>query len=55
MTEMSPVAKLKAVKNAVEIEGMKNAHVRKTLLIYISLALCDLYQHELLLMYCTIG
>jgi Xaa-Pro aminopeptidase len=26
---MSPVAKLKAIKNAVEIEGMKNAHVRR--------------------------
>lgn len=43
MTEISPVAKLKAVKNAVEIEGMKNAHVRKTSLC-LSLALSDLYK-----------
>ena len=40
MSEISPVAKLKAVKNAVEIEGMKNAHVRETSL---ALVPCNLY------------
>ena len=29
LSEISPVAKLKAIKNDVEIEGMKNAHVSK--------------------------
>ncbi|CAB3987481.1 Hypothetical predicted protein [Paramuricea clavata] len=37
VSEMSPVAKLKAIKNAVEIEGMKNAHIRD------ATALCEYF------------
>ncbi|XP_028403265.1 xaa-Pro aminopeptidase 1-like isoform X1 [Dendronephthya gigantea] len=37
LSEMSPVTKLKAVKNDVEIEGMRNAHIRD------ATALCEYF------------